>query len=83
MSDHDLRPECAKEFGTMHAEIRALANNAKERREEYRDLRTLIGAVREDISALQVRARGWGAIGGLFAALVTLGIAAAVAAFSG
>jgi hypothetical protein len=71
-----------------------LRRDADERKGDFRELRDLITdnkdtmldafvLVREDISELQVRARGWGAIGGLFAALVTLGIAAAVAAFSG
>ena len=94
MADHELRPECAKEFGTIHATLNGLRRDADERRDDFRDLRELItdnkdavldalGVVSKDVARLQVRARGWGAIGGLFAALVTLGIAAAVAAFSG
>ena len=94
MADHELRPECAKDFGEIHATLNGLRRDADERKDDFRDLRDLItenkdavldalGTVREDVARLQMRARGWGAIGGLFAALVTLGIAAAVAAFSG
>lgn len=91
MADHELRPECAELFGKINAEITGLRGDVKERREEYREIRTLItanreavldafSALREDVAGLKVRAKGWSAI---IAALVSIGIAVVVAAFSG
>lgn len=81
MVEHDMRPECAENFGSIRSDLTNLREESRERRNEYRAILDVLTAVREDVARLQVRARGWGAIGGLFAALVTLGIAAVVAAF--
>jgi len=91
MADHDLRPECAELFGKISAEISGLRDDTTEHRAEYREIRKLItanreavldafAALREDVAGLKVRAKGWSAI---IAALVSVGIAMVVAAFSG
>ena len=89
MTDHEtMRPECAEHFGSLHSEIDNLKVNVRDHRAEYKELASKIdqnreevtgmfATLREDVTGLKVKARGWGAIGGLFAALVTIGIAIA------
>ena len=93
MTDHEeMRPECATHFGEIHAEISNLKDDVARRREEYKELGAKIDynreavismfqSLRNDVTALKTQARGWGAIGGLFAALVTISIAIAAWAF--
>lgn len=84
--EHALRSECATNFGRLHAEINALKSEDGVSRDEFRILResiahnhsTVMAAltmVREDVSALKVKASMWGALGGA----ITAGIAALVA----
>jgi hypothetical protein len=87
--EHALRSECAANFGRLHAEITALKGEDGVSRDEFRILResithnhsTIMAAlslVREDVSALKVKASLWGALGGA----ITAGIAALLAVLS-
>lgn len=90
MSDeHALRAECAQNFGKLHAEIESLRGEDGVSRGEFRILRDVIGnnhqtvmnsisLVREDVSALKVKASVWGALGGA----ITAGIAVILALLS-
>ena len=89
--DHEMRAECAGEFGKIRADLDHLSKDIKERREDHKELRELVVGnkdavlsaftlVRDDISGLKARAKGWSA---LIAALISIGIAVAVRAFSG
>jgi hypothetical protein len=87
-----MRPECATHFGSLHSEIDNLKEDVREHRADYKELTAKIDlnreavtgmftTLRDDVVGLKVKARGWGAVGGLFAALVSIGIAVAVMAF--
>jgi hypothetical protein len=84
--DHALRAECAQNFGKLSAEIRSLRDEDGVSRSEFHILRDSINAnhqivmnslslVREDVSALKVKASMWGALGGA----ITAAIAAIIA----
>jgi hypothetical protein len=88
-NDHALRVECAENFGKLHAEIKSLKDEDGVSRGEFRILREDIAAkhhavmttlmtVREDVSALKVKASIWGALGGA----LTAGLAALLALLS-
>jgi 5-bromo-4-chloroindolyl phosphate hydrolysis protein len=79
--EHEMRPECAQNFGQVKAEIRALRAEDGVSRDEFRILREDLAArhqkimdalslVREDVSALKVKASAWGALGGALTAIV-------------
>jgi hypothetical protein len=84
--DRTMHPECAQNFGKLSAEIRSLRDEDGVSRSEFRVLRDSINAnhqtvmnslslVREDVSALKVKASMWGALGGA----ITAAIAAIIA----
>lgn len=87
--DHALRSECAANFGRLRAEITALKSEDGVSRDEFRILReniahnhstimTALSLVREDVSALKVKASLWGALGGA----ITAALAALIAVLS-
>ncbi len=78
--DHTMRSECATYFGRLSAEIQALKGEDGVSRDEFRILRDSIAAnqravmdsltlVREDVSALKVKASLWGGVAGLLAGI--------------
>ncbi len=80
--DHTMRSECATYFGRLSAEIQALKGEDGVSRDEFRILRDSIAAnqravmdsltlVREDVSALKVKASLWGGVAGLLAGIGT------------
>lgn len=92
MDDHALRSECATNFGKLSAEIKGLRDQDGVSRDEFRILResitnnhanimTALSMVREDVSALKVKASIWGALGGALMALITAALALATSAF--
>jgi hypothetical protein len=77
-----MRSECATYFGRLSAEIQALKGEDGVSRDEFRILRDSIAAnqravmdsltlVREDVSALKVKASLWGGVAGLLAGIGT------------
>lgn len=90
--DHSMRSECAQNFGKLSAEIISLRNEDGVSRSEFRILREDIAAkhqnvmgalmlVREDVSALKVKASMWGALGGALTAVIAVVIALFGSAF--
>ena len=79
--DHELRPECAMEFALLKAAAAAALRADERRAEEYREIRSVLAATREDVirevSTLKERARSWGAIGGVIGSTV-MGLLAAL-----
>ena len=84
--DRTMHPECAQNFGKLSAEIRSLRDEDGVSRSEFRILRDDIAAkhqnvmgalmlVREDVSALKVKASMWGALGGALTAAIAALIA--------
>jgi len=82
-SERSIFPECAENFGKLHADIQSLKNEDGVSRDEFRILRenishnhsTVMAAltlVREDVSALKVKASVWGALGGAVTAAIAL-----------
>lgn len=76
-ADKDMRPECARAFGTLEAEVEAL--QAQDARQDIAGLRDLLTEhlirIEGEISALQVKATAWGAVGGVASVAVAAGLA--------
>ena len=93
MADHEqMRPECAAHFATLDAACENLRSGVQDLRKDQKETLSKIESNRveilkaldrvgNEIAALNVKARGWGAIGGLFAALLTIAVAVTAWAF--
>ena len=77
-NDHEMRSECASKFGEISAQIASLGANDTISREDFKELRNLLLAIRDDVAALKVKASVWGGVTGLVA-----GLAAALATMLG
>ena len=89
-ADHELRPECAEQFGSIRSDIDNLRDDVREHRSDFKSIIEKIdsnreavleafGKVREDVATLKVKAGVWGTVGGLLSGLVVIGIAVALA----
>lgn len=90
--DHQLRIECAQHFTRLDTVVDNLRSDVLEMKRDQKEILAKVDTNRDailkgldrvgnEISALKIQARGWGAVGGLFAALITIVIAVAAWAF--